>query len=89
MKPAFAIIGAGRVGYSLASALHASGYHLTGVYSRTKSTAAILAKRLNARTAKSPEELAQKADLVFITTPDSAIADTAENIARKGGFHQG
>lgn len=86
-----AIVGAGVVGTALASLLKEKGYALCGMAGRgeesLKKAAAIVGGEV--RTTTAPEEITQEADLVFITTSDSAIEEVCEGIAGKGGFRPG
>jgi predicted short-subunit dehydrogenase-like oxidoreductase (DUF2520 family) len=68
-------IGAGTTGTALAVRLSESGCPVVAVSSRTVSSAEKLARRLpGCRVCRTAQELAEAADLVFITTPDDAIA---------------
>ncbi len=68
-------IGAGTVGTALAASLSKQGYPVTGVYSRSLSSSERLAGRVpGCRIHNSSQELADRSDFVFITTPDDAIA---------------
>lgn len=90
MKPSFAIVGCGKVGTSLGWFLSRRGYPLTGVASRHRETAEAAANRVG--TAKFSDkvwEITPQADIVFITTPDGAIADTCKEILSHGGFKDG
>jgi len=86
-----AIVGAGVVGTALASLLKEKGYTLCGMASKgeesLKKAAAIVGGEV--RTTTAPEEITPEADLVFITTSDSAIQEVCDGIAGKGGFHPG
>jgi len=86
-----AIVGAGVVGTALASLLKEKGYTLCGMASKgeesLKKAAAIVGGEV--RTTTAPEEITPEADLVFITTSDSAIQEVCDAIAGKGGFHPG
>ncbi len=79
-------IGAGTVGTALAFRLRAKGYPIVAVYSRTPASA----KRFSAmvddsQVCSSSQEVADKADLVFITTPDDAIGEAVSMVKwRKG-----
>ncbi|MGO0123090.1 Rossmann-like and DUF2520 domain-containing protein [Desulfothermobacter acidiphilus] len=87
-RPTVGIVGAGRVGTALAVGLKEQGYPVVAIASRSRPSACYLASKVGAEVA-TPEEVARGADLVFITTPDDAIAAVAEAIAQKGGFRAG
>jgi predicted short-subunit dehydrogenase-like oxidoreductase (DUF2520 family) len=79
-------IGAGTVGTALAVLLSRQGYKVTGVYSRTRSSAEKLAAIVNScRVMDSAQELADEADLIFITTPDGAIGGVVSQIKWQDG----
>ena len=87
MKPSFAIVGCGRVGTALAVFLTRSGYQPTGFASKSLSSAKHVANMvLSDRFSDVPWDVTQHADVVFITTPDSAIAGTCHNISKNTGF---
>ena len=68
-------IGAGTVGTALAVRLNGKGYPVVAVASRTKSSAQRLAEAVSGcRVYDGGQEVADNAQLVFITTPDDAIA---------------
>lgn len=75
------IIGAGRMGSALAEALHFNGYPIHAVAGRSDvcPKACALAHRLNASLVKA-QTLANTCSLVFIATPDDAIARLADTI---------
>ena len=67
-------IGAGTVGTALAVRLREKGYHITAVASRSKSSADRLASMVNGcYVYDNKQEVADDAELVFVTTPDDAI----------------
>jgi len=67
-------IGAGTVGNALAIRLNEKGYPVVAVYSRTRASAERLAQSIkDCRVCATNQEVADLADLVFITTPDAAI----------------
>lgn len=72
-----AVIGAGRVGGALGRALHAAGYPVTAVWSRSPEHAAELASALGAAVAAAPHEAAVAADLTIIAVTDTQIAAAA------------
>ncbi|HEX5740788.1 MAG TPA: NAD(P)-binding domain-containing protein, partial [Pilimelia sp.] len=78
-----AVVGAGRAGRAVATALAAAGHHVVAVASRTPATARGLAGTLAARPqapaaprlCASPRDAAAGAvDLVLVAVPDAAIA---------------
>ncbi|MGB9860400.1 MAG: Rossmann-like and DUF2520 domain-containing protein [Moorellaceae bacterium] len=83
------IIGAGSVGTGMGLLLKERGYTLVGVSSRTYSSAEKAAARLNCPAWKEPEEVARRAEVVFVTTSDQAVAAVAHQVAAKGGFRPG
>jgi predicted short-subunit dehydrogenase-like oxidoreductase (DUF2520 family) len=79
-------IGAGRVGTGLAMSFARSGRAVAAVASRSISSARALARRVpGARAASSPQEAADRADLVFLTVPDDAIEAVASGIRWRAG----
>lgn len=91
-KPTVSIIGAGRLGQALALALHSSGYPILALVAPRRQKAEKAAALL--RAAKPPPQgLAARelkelppTDLIFIATPDDAIAETARILS---GFSRG
>ncbi len=81
-RPRLAFVGAGRVGSTLSQTLHWRGYTIAAVYSRTPESAARLAGKLQAQTARSAADAAQNAQLTFLTVPDDAIVPVCEELAR-------
>ena len=78
--PRLAVIGAGKVGATLARLAHAAGYRVSAVYSPTTAHAADLAARVDAQVAGSAEEALHHADLVLLTVPDDAIGPVAASL---------
>ena len=79
-------VGIGLLGRGLALALSAKGYPVTGACSRSYSSARWLSERVEACQAyDSPQGLADNSDLVFITTPDSVIAEVASLVTWRTG----
>jgi predicted short-subunit dehydrogenase-like oxidoreductase (DUF2520 family) len=89
LKPSFVLIGCGKVGSALACLLQEKNYPLVGVASKSLASAQRLAEKLNCQAANKPEKITPQAELVFITTPDREIAQVAQRVAKKGGFHRG
>ena len=79
MKTGF--IGAGKVGSAMAVGLSRIGYQISAVYSRSFASAERLSALLpDCHACQQPQEVAAISDMVFITTPDDAIASVAEQI---------
>ncbi len=79
-------IGAGAVGGSLAVALHNAGYRVVSVSSRSKSSAETFAARIPGCVPyRSHQKLADSARLIFITTPDDAIASVCDSLEWRAG----
>ncbi len=81
MVPDIGFIGAGKVGEALASKLSEKGYEVVAVASRSFSSAERLAANISScRPYSTPQEVADVATLVFITTPDDAVSSVQEGI---------
>lgn len=80
-------IGAGRLARTLAPAWAARGITITGAASRRRETAAALAQSCggNASAFEDAQALSDASDLVFLTTPDDAIAATAAAVRWRAG----
>jgi predicted short-subunit dehydrogenase-like oxidoreductase (DUF2520 family) len=79
-------IGAGTVGTALAVLLSRRDYQVTGVSSRSRASAESLASAVaGCRVLDSPQEVANIARLVFITTPDDAIAEVVSQVRWRSG----
>jgi predicted short-subunit dehydrogenase-like oxidoreductase (DUF2520 family) len=79
-------IGAGTVGTALAILLSGRGYRVVAAYSRSRASAEKLAGAVKGcRVAAESQELADAADLVFITTPDDAISEVASRVRWRVG----
>lgn len=75
-------MGAGRAGCSVARYLASNGaIELVGFCSRTEAGAASACEAAGGTVLAKPQEAARLADTVFITTPDSAIAEVWGDIA--------
>ncbi|WP_287497618.1 DUF2520 domain-containing protein [Pandoraea sp. CB10b_02] len=91
LKPTIGFIGAGRVARAMAVAASRAGYHVTAVASRQLDAAQRIATALRECEAM-PVERAQdmnavfgRADLVFLTVPDDAIAACAAALSPNAG----
>ncbi len=74
------VIGPGRVGAGLARLLAERGYAVRAVAGRSAAGVQALAAALPVCEAASAQTVADTCDLVFITTPDSAIAAAARDV---------
>lgn len=79
-------IGAGTVGTALAVRLSGKGYPVAAAYSRNKQSAKRLSGLVKGCSVYDrAQEVADSADLIFITTPDDAIAKVVSSVQwRKG-----
>ena len=74
-------IGAGTVGTALAVLLSKMGYQVAAVSSRSSSSAGNLAKQVSGcRAVGSNQDIADTAELIFITTPDDVIPLVASEV---------
>src|SRR5580700_8446781 len=81
--PIVAIIGAGRVGCALGRRLHEKGWRIGPVVTRSMGTARAARRRIGGGVPQAGlTEAVLAADVVLISTPDRAIAETAEALAR-------
>jgi len=79
-------IGAGTTGTALAVRLSQKGCPVVAVFSRTPSSSERLARLVsNCRICRSSQELADAAELVFITTPDDVIAQVCREVHWREG----
>ena len=79
-------IGAGTLGSGLALALYRQGYNVCVVASRTRQSAEHLAAAIPGCVGlESPQDVADAADLVFITTPDSVITPVVASVQWRPG----
>lgn len=76
-------IGAGTVGTALAVLLNSKGYSFVGASSKTKSPQVSTVSNL--RILENNQQVADAADLVFITTSDDAIAKVAAEVQWRAG----
>lgn len=77
----FGLIGAGRVGAAIIQALLDKGYSIFGVADKDPAAIERVGRWLNREFARlTPQEVAAGSDILFITTPDDAIAQVYEEI---------
>ncbi len=85
-----AVIGAGVVGTAIGALLHRRGYPIAAVASRSLVSAEKAVGYIgDGKAMVDPTAAAQAAELVFITTPDGAIAQVCGEIAAQRGFTEG
>jgi predicted short-subunit dehydrogenase-like oxidoreductase (DUF2520 family) len=85
-----AIIGAGVVGTAIGYLLKQSGYPVVAIASRTLKSARRAKAFIGGGVASTDlAKTARKADIIFITTSDSAIKETCDKIALENGFRLG
>lgn len=80
------IIGAGVVGTAVGVILSSKGYEITGVYDINPESTKLLCERTSAKMCTTPGEVSRSAEILFVTTSDSAIGDVVKGIALEGGF---
>lgn len=89
-KPDLALIGAGKLGTSLALALYQKGYRILAVSDTDESAAREAAQALGSPLSTAdPAAAAKEADLVIMAVPDSAVKTVAEVLAAKQAFKKG
>ncbi len=82
-KPNIAFIGAGKIAYSLCSALLKAGYNVTSVISRNKASAEKLARKFKIPfSSDNLKSLKQDVEIFFLTVPDSQIEKTSRALSK-------
>src|SRR5215831_3021009 len=85
-KPRLGIVGAGRVGTGLALSFARAGYRIVAVASRSAASTRKFSRRVRgSRACASPQEVADAADLVFLSVPDDAIETVASGVRWRSG----
>lgn len=84
-RPAIAFIGAGRVAGMLARAFAELGYPVPAVASRSPESAERVAALVPGCRAVSPQDAADAAEVVFITTSDGAVGTVASSVVWRAG----
>ena len=83
---AIGFVGAGALGSGLALALSAAGWRVTAIASRTHASAQRAASLIpGCRAMGNAQQVADACDLVFITTPDSVIAEVSRSVTWRPG----
>lgn len=83
-----AFIGAGKVGRSFGYYLKSKGFNVIGYNSKSKASQELAAKETDTHSL-TREELLQKGEIIFITTPDSQIEEVCEKLSEEVGFNPG
>lgn len=78
------IIGAGKVGSTLARLWHQKGYRIAAIYSRGAADAAALAQQVGAEAVTSPDAVVRESMLTLLTVPDDALTDVAGHLHDAG-----
>jgi len=76
------LIGAGNVGYHLANTFHESGIIINQIFSRKKTKAKRLAKKVGAEGINDLAQIHAGSDIYIIAVKDDAIAEVAENLTK-------
>lgn len=76
------IIGAGRLGFALATAFKNEKYVLAGVYSRNPQSVGLLNDKLGEEFENIMLLTIRQSDIIFLTVPDAQIAVVADEIAK-------
>ena len=80
MRPSLGIIGAGKVGQTLARLLDVAGYDVRAIFNPTDANALQLAQQINTEVVSSPSDVIAVADLTLLTVPDDAIEQVAQSL---------
>jgi predicted short-subunit dehydrogenase-like oxidoreductase (DUF2520 family) len=75
------IIGAGKLGCSMAIGLSKIGFEVAGIYSKSYDSALELNKILFTKLENSLYATVKNSELVFVTTPDNTISQVADDVA--------
>ncbi len=88
-KNTTAIIGLGKVGTAMGFLLHAAGYQIAAVASRSPQSLSRCLSYTGGRILTSNPDAARMADCIFITTHDDAISDVCKEISDNGAVAPG
>lgn len=83
------IVGAGRTGLTIGYLLKRAGWTIVSLVNRTRESSERAAEILGCEISPTTLEVAEKAELLLITTPDGVIEKVCEEIARRDGFRPG
>jgi len=79
------ILGSGLMGGKLGTIFARAGHDVVAIASRSIASAQALAERLPGARAITPQEVADRADLVFLTVPDDVIEAVASSVRWRAG----
>jgi predicted short-subunit dehydrogenase-like oxidoreductase (DUF2520 family) len=82
MKPSLSIIGAGKVGSTLARLLYHADYPVVAILSRTFANAQALAQLVHAHAVHTGQEAIEEADLIILAVPDDVLSIVVESLAK-------
>lgn len=80
-RPTVAVVGCGRAGGSIAAALKRAGYEVTAAWSKTRGGRQRTQRLLNVPVLPTIADVAASGDVVFVSVPDDAITDVADEVA--------
>ncbi|MCA1823565.1 MAG: Rossmann-like and DUF2520 domain-containing protein [Mycobacteriales bacterium] len=83
------VVGAGRVGTALASALHSAGHEVVAVSGVSAASQRRAAERLPGVPVLSPSDVVRRAALVLVTPPDDQLAGVVRGLAEGGDVRAG
>lgn len=81
------IIGTGVVGTAVGVVLNQKGYEITGVYDVKSESTKQIVERIRCAACSTPQEVSRSADIMLITTSDSAIQSVANSLAEAAAFY--
>lgn len=83
------VVGAGRVGAVLASALRASGHAVVGVSATSQASHDRAEALLPAVPVLEVQQVVERSELVLLTVPDDVLGELVEGLAAVGAFQSG
>jgi predicted short-subunit dehydrogenase-like oxidoreductase (DUF2520 family) len=83
------VVGAGRVGVTLAAALAKAGHHVAAVYAVSDASIQRAARMLPGVPVRQPPEVLAESGLVLLTVPDDALPGLAAGLAATGAPLEG
>jgi predicted short-subunit dehydrogenase-like oxidoreductase (DUF2520 family) len=89
VKTKMGIIGSGVVGTAVGVILNTKGYEITGIYDIKPESTQKLVERIGCRACLDPQDVARSADILLISTSDTAIQAVVEALAEEQAFHSG